>query len=221
MKQILNSLYLILALTLTSCGSFGEGMLAALSGYGSYGGYASSNVFSSVPSGGNMNYLLDPRYAMAQTLAEQQQYNQFFTATTQATAAQVNAEEEQQYQAFCQYNKKSDGSNYTKDEWRAFVGQAIVESKSGSYSSSSTKSTTSRSSKSRNSSSSSSSTQRRCAKLTATDLAHCNGTGVCQLCNGKGRYFDTSFGNSRWVDPCSQCGGKGKCVTCGGKGYRY
>ncbi len=49
---------------LTSCGSFGEGMLAAFSGYNPYG-YSSYGY----PSGGNSNYLLDPNYAAAQATA--------------------------------------------------------------------------------------------------------------------------------------------------------
>lgn len=54
------------SLLLISCGSFGEGMLAAFAGYNPYG-YSSYNYD---PSGGNMNYLLDPNYAAAQTTAE-------------------------------------------------------------------------------------------------------------------------------------------------------
>lgn len=61
---------------------------------------------------------------------------------------------------------------------------------------------------------------RRCQKLTANDLAHCNGTGVCQNCNGEGKYRDSSFGIDHWVDPCVTCGGDGKCPSCGGDGYR-
>ena len=52
------------SLLLISCGSFGEGMLAALAGYNPYG--YSSYGYSS---GGNMDYLLDPNYAAAQATA--------------------------------------------------------------------------------------------------------------------------------------------------------
>lgn len=52
---------------------------------------------------GNLNNLLDPRVA----------------------AMQVNAQYYAEYQNFCLYNKKPDGSNYTYSEWLAIQGQAI------------------------------------------------------------------------------------------------
>lgn len=203
---------IVLALVVCSCGSFGEGMLAALSSYG--GGYSSMGSYSPVSSGGNMDYLLDPRYAMAQTAVQQAQFNQVASSIAQTTVAQVQSEEEQQYQQFCKFNKKADGSNYTKSEWRTLVGQAIQNSKSGSYS---TSTTTSYGGGTNNSSTS---TSRRCMKLNVSDLAHCNGDGKCARCNGKGRYYDTSFGNGRWVDPCIHCKGNGKCPTCHGTGFQ-
>lgn len=206
----------VATLLICSCGSFGEGMLAALGSYGNgFGGYTSISNFGYTSSGGNMNYLLDPRYAMAQVAAEQAQFNQVASSIAQQTITQVNAEENQQYLEFCKYNKKADGTNYTKDEWRAFVGEAIQLSKSGS---SSTRNTTTTS---YSQTTSSSSTSRRCRTLHASDYAHCGGNGKCSRCNGKGRYYDTSYGNARWVDPCIHCKGDGKCPTCHGTGYRY
>lgn len=200
---------------LCSCGSFGEGMLAALSSYGGgYGGYTSGASLGSMSSGGNMDYLLDPRYAMAQTAAQQAQFNQVASSIAQVTVAQVQSEEDQQYQEFCKYNKKADGSNYTKSEWRTFVGQAIQNSKSGNTSTRTTSSSNS------GTGYSSTSSSRRCTKLNVSDLAHCNGDGKCARCNGKGRYYDTSFGNGRWVNPCIHCKGNGKCPTCHGTGYQ-
>ncbi len=61
--------------------------------------------------GGNMNYLLDPRYAIAQ----------------------VQQQEMQEYRQFSQYNKKADGSNYSLNEWRALQGQAIQNLKDEGY----------------------------------------------------------------------------------------
>lgn len=58
------------------------------------------------------------------------------------------------------------------------------------------------------------SSARKCLKLTATDLAHCNGNGICSKCNGNKKYFD----NGRWVAPCAVCGGTGKCPSCHGVG---
>lgn len=193
MKIKLSIIICIVFVVLTSCGSFGEGVLMGLSSMGSYSGYSSG--YSSVgytSTSGNMDYLLNPNYAVQQVLSA----------------------EDQEYHTFAKYNKKSDGSNYTKNEWITMKGQAIQNSKSSS-------SQSSRYNSSGSSSSSTSSSTKRCRKTSATDIAHCEGTGVCQKCNGKGRYYDTSFGSGRWVDPCGICNGTGKCSSCNGKGYRY
>ena len=60
------------------------------------------------------------------------------------------------------------------------------------------------------------SSPRKCMKLTATDNAHCTGSGICSKCNGNKKYFE----NGRWVDPCVVCGGSGVCPSCHGKGER-
>lgn len=193
MRNFINLLVLLNVVLITSCGSFGEGLLMGLGSMGSYSGYSSGyGGVGYTSTGGNMNYLLDPNYAMQQVLSA----------------------EEQEYQTFSTYNKKSDGSNYSKNEWRTMKGQAIQNSKSSS-------SLSSGYSSSGSSSSSTSSSTKRCRKTSATDIAHCEGTGVCQKCNGKGRYYDTSFGTGKWVDPCGICNGSGKCPSCNGKGYRY
>lgn len=210
----------LLCLTLFSCGSFGEGLLmgmSGMSGYGYGGGY--SGFASPSPGTGNMDYLLDPNYAMAQTMAQQNQLNQVQNAIMTQTVNQVYAKEEQEYNEFCRYNKKPDGTNYTKSEWRALQGQALQNMKSGSNSTASGNSGgTSSGSYGTNSSSGSSS--RTCLRLSVSDYAHCNGTGVCVKCNGKKKYYDTSFGNSHWVDPCVVCSGTGKCPGCHGTGRR-
>lgn len=190
-KQYLSA-FLFLCIAFTSCGSFGEGMLAGLVSMGNnYGGVGTG--FTSMPNttGGNMDYLLDPNYAVQQVLSQ----------------------EEQEYQTFCAYNKKPDGSNYTKSEWRMMKGQAIQNMKNG-------ESTYSSNSSSNGSSGNSSATSRTCKKLSVSDLAHCGGSGVCQRCNGQKRYWDNSFGNGHWVDPCIICGGTGKCPSCNGTGHR-
>lgn len=214
MKRINHLILYCITLLCVSCGSFGEGLLAGMSGMGGYG-YAGGYTPSAYNSGGNMNYLLDPNYAMAQTMAQQNQYNQVFNSIAAQTVNQVNAKEEQEYQNFCKYNKKSDGSNYTKNEWRALVGAAIQESKGRTTSSSTT------SSRNTNRSySSSSSNSSICLKSSAADIAHCNGNGVCAKCNGKKKYYDTSYGVSHWVDPCVTCNGTGKCPSCHGTGRK-
>lgn len=69
-------------------------------------------------------------------------------------------------------------------------------------------------------SSSSGSSSKVCQKLSATDNAHCNGSGVCSTCNGKKYYYDSTFGNRHLVDPCVTCNGTGRCPSCNGTGRR-
>ena len=53
----------------------------------------------------------------------------------------------------------------------------------------------------------------KCKKLSATDKAHCNDTGVCQNCNGKKVTLDM-LGNT--VE-CKVCYGNGICPSCNGR----
>lgn len=53
----------------------------------------------------------------------------------------------------------------------------------------------------------------KCKKLSATDKAHCNDTGVCQNCNGRKVTLDM-LGNT--VE-CKVCYGKGICPSCQGR----
>lgn len=62
------------------------------------------------------------------------------------------------------------------------------------------------------------SSTKRCAKLSATDIAHCGGDGRCPKCNGNKKYYDDTLGGAHWVDPCGVCGGSGKCPSCHGTG---
>lgn len=59
----------------------------------------------------NLDRLIDPNFAIQQVLSQ----------------------EMQEYQQFCRYNKKPDGSNYTLDEYRALQGQAIQLAKENGY----------------------------------------------------------------------------------------
>lgn len=96
--------YLLLAIfvpVFVSCGSFGEGLLAGIGNMGGYG--YGGNGYMIPSSGGNMNYLLGPNYAVAQTVAQQQQYNQVFNNVAKQSVNQVLSEEEQEYQIFCKY----------------------------------------------------------------------------------------------------------------------
>lgn len=214
----------VLSAAMISCGSFGEGFLTGLAQYGAMAGGLMGNPTSRVqraatsPKGGNLDYLLDPNYAIAQTVAQQQQWNQLNAAIMRTSVQQAQTKEELEYLEFCKYNKKADGSDYTKDEWRALQGQALMTLKnkgttSGSQSATSKNVT-------RTSGSGSTTSRKRCTKINVSDIAHCNGSGICQKCNGKGRYYDTSQGRGRWVTPCVGCGGSGKCRSCRGTGYR-
>lgn len=188
------TILLVSIVSLVSCGSFAQGFMTGLGGYGGYG----TSMY-----GGNMNYLLDPNYAIMQTMSQQNQYNQIFGTLATQSINQVNTEWEQEYQEFCRYNKKSDGSNYTKQEWLALKGKSANSNISTSHGSSS---------------SSRSSSSHLCRKSSASDITHCNGNGICSKCNGKGKYYDTPFGNGHWVDPCIICNGNGKCPSCKGTG---
>lgn len=53
----------------------------------------------------------------------------------------------------------------------------------------------------------------KCKKLSATDKAHCNDTGVCQNCNGRKVTLDM-LGNT--VE-CTVCYGNGICPSCHGR----
>lgn len=203
MKKIKFLLLGIVTLMLASCGSFGEGFLAGIGNMGGYGGYGSSYVAPS--GGGNMNYLLDPNYTVAQTMAQQQQYNQVFNNIAKQTVNQVLSEEEQEYQNFCKYNKKADGSNYTKSEWRALKGQAIQNMNSGGSSGSPRSSSYGRSSSSGSSSSTSS----------GKTCHICHGTKKCWTCGGNQTYINP-LTNKRVACPnctngwCCRCNGTGK-----------
>ncbi len=197
--------YLLLALfvpVLVSCGSFGEGLLAGLSNMGGYG--YGGNSYITPSSGGNMDYLLDPNYAVAQTMAQQQQYNQVFNSIAQQSVNQVLSEEDQEYQTFCKYNKKSDGSNYTKSEWRALKGQAIQNMNSG-------KSTVVNSNNT------------NYGRSNSTNTNTSSGEKTCHICHGTKKCW-TCVGNRTYINPltnkrvaCPNCT-NGWCSRCNGTG---
>lgn len=199
----LKLLFLAMAvLLLASCGSFGEGFLA---GIGNMGGYSyGGNSYMATANAGNMNYLLDPNYAVAQTMAQQQQYNQVFNNIAQQSVNQVLSEEEQEYQNFCKYNKKADGTNYTKNEWRALKGEAIRNMNGSNTSVGSSNSTVSGS----GSSSRTNSTSGKTCHI-------CHGYKKCWTCSGN-RTFINPLTNKRVACPnctngwCSRCNGTGK-----------
>ena len=60
MKKYYVFISIFVLVLLTSCGSFGEGLLAGIGNMGGYG--YGGNSYMTPSSGGNMNYLLDPNY---------------------------------------------------------------------------------------------------------------------------------------------------------------
>lgn len=86
---------------------------AKLADYRNSHGMTSSGVVidPSKLSQGDLNQLINPQFALQQVLSQ----------------------EMQEYQQFCRYNKKADGSNYTLDEFRAFQGEAIQLAKENGY----------------------------------------------------------------------------------------
>jgi len=68
-------------------------------------------VDPSLLSNKDLNHLIDPNFAVQQVLSQ----------------------EWQEYQQFCRYNKKSDGSDYTLDEYRAFQGAVIQQAKEDGF----------------------------------------------------------------------------------------
>lgn len=202
---------------LVSCGSFGEGLLAGLTSTGGYGYSSYNGGYNTMAynGGGNMNYLLNPNYAIAQVVTQQQQNQQVYNSIATKTINEVLDKEEQEYQAFCKSGfKKSDGTSYTKQEWRALVGKSIQDTKKNETTISKQENA------SRSTGVKSSSSSRICKKLSATDNAHCNGNGKCSRCNGEGKYYDNTLGIPKWVDPCVYCKGSGKCPSCNGTGRK-
>lgn len=122
------------------------------------------------------------------------------------TIAQGQAEEEREYQNFKSQFKKADGSDYTKNEWRAMKGEAYVQMKNEGNSSSGT---------------------------TQNNNTTTSSAKKCTTCNGTGRMpYDTfpeqyGFDNSYKVK-CNECGKSfpkswghthTTCTSCHGKGY--
>jgi len=112
----------------SSCDTFWQGMAQGMGGYGGYG----MGGYQTMPGGfvrnTSMDYLLDPRYAMQQTMAQEQQ----------------------EYQAAKQYRP-----NLTLEQFRLEKGQAAQMSRNGGYGSNSSSSSSSSSSTSHSTTSSS------------------------------------------------------------------
>lgn len=91
MNKLIGIALLVFTVSLSSCGSFGEGFLNAI---GSYGGGYGMGAYPQA-SGNNLNYLLDPNYAIqqvnAQNESEYQQAKQFNPSLTREQFMQNKA----------------------------------------------------------------------------------------------------------------------------------
>lgn len=118
------------------------------------------------------------------------------------TISTVHTQEE--YEEFCRNNKKSDGSNYSFEEYLQ-IRWPVNSEQSGSYN---TQNNNNGSSNNNNGSSNRSKQWRSCN--------HCNGTGVCPACKN-GVFYDKTFGTGSQGKKCHSCNGSGICPICKGQ----
>lgn len=206
-------------LLLTSCEALMQGMAAGMGGMG-YGGYGMG--FGGVGTG-NMDYLLDPRYAAAQVAQENAYFSNVFNNIASATVNQVKNQEETEWQQARQYEP-----NLTLDEYRWRKAQVLTlmnEAERGERSvryseSSSVPSYSGSGCRSCHGTGKCRGWQNRSATLLNL---YCGGDGKCTKCFGK-RVSTNEFGTTasctqcRGNGLCHMCGGSGKCSSCGGRG---
>ena len=205
-----SALTILVSVMLVSCGSFGQGLLEGLASYG-LGGYSGYSTYSCNTNSENIDYLLDPNYAIAKTNSQIRELQQVSNYCMESAISQTNTKLESAYQTFRKYNKKPDGSDYSREEWTNMVGQALAEIKNEESTNSTPTETTTTSNK-RTSYYKEHYGQKRCN--------FCNGTGVCSSCDGKG-YFYSNFSNEKII--CPNCYRKedlplGICGHCFGSG---
>lgn len=188
-----------------SCGSFGEGMMAAMMGYagGGYSGYSSpSSTYTNAYGGSSMDYLLDPNYAIMQTNSQMNQMNRVQENLIRKTIKDVSEQEQAEYHAAKQFRPGLTLEQFRYEKAQAY--QYMNETKGESATSS--RSITSKSSK------------------TTYDNRHgykdchaCLGLKKCATCNGKGWIRHTM---TNTTGDCPNCT-NGVCSTCGGDGKVY
>lgn len=147
-----------------------------------------------MPNVSNLDYLIDPNYAIAQ----------------------VAAQEQAEYMAAREAAQRR-GYDLSIDEWRMTKAQAAASMSTSAVSSGSS-SGSSYSSGSSSSRSTSVSTGGASSKSTNLCL-DCCGSGKCSQCHGSGFRTDNMFGTG--VDPkhkCGICSGTGRCTNCHGAG---
>lgn len=155
--------------------------------YNSYGGYGDMNqVF---------NQLMD--ITIQQVNAQQAQYEQVQNNLINVTVQQVEQQNRAEYNEFCKYVKKPDGSNYSFEEFMYIKATMHSEEHSNDSETYST-----------------SSSSGQCPR--------CKGTGNCKHCKGTGRVYDygpmTLVTKEKYDQRCGVCEGSGDCGVCDGKG---
>ena len=210
--------------SLTSCGSFTQGLLAGLAecasyGYG-YGGYSSSDSYASSSSSTttvNSTAAEEAYQNLSQYQQDQirlQQMNRELEQMTNNFLKETKAQRLREYEMWSRYNKKADGSTYTYDEYCVEMGKAIQMMKEEEGAAKSVDLTNKPKKKE-----SYYSTRYGYRKCTL-----CKGSGTCSTCEGKG-YFYSNYGVGE-KNVCPNCWRKdgkpsGKCASCRGKGTVY
>ena len=184
-----------------------QSMAMASQAYGQYQAYNSGYA-----GGGNMDYLLDPRYAMQQTAYQNAEFQMMFNNMMQPYSQQIGTFQQEaarqmqfQFQNADQLNSTPllDFSNFN---WNA-VPVGNVENYSEAY-------VTDYSSTSSSSVSSYSSS----SKSGGQTCYLCHGTKKCWTCNGKMWYLESDFGTGKRLK-CPNCT-DGWCSHCHGSGLK-
>lgn len=138
-KVIYTALICMASLSFTSCETFMQGMAAGMGGYGYGTGYG-TGYMPSYGGGGNMNYLLDPNYAIMQVSQQQAQMNAVNEQLISNAIQKMNDAEQEEYQAAKRYRP-----NLTLEQFRLEKAQAyqLMNSSENTSSSSYETSTTS------------------------------------------------------------------------------
>ena len=142
-------------------------------------------------------------------------YQQVYTQLMQKTLVDFEIKQEQEYQEFCRFVRKPDGSLYTRQEFNMMKAQAYADSKNASdENSNEAGSYSGKPDKDRG-------TQKYDSGYGKKDCHLCRGTGICQTCGGDGIY-DRGLGlgngecpnclleNMHRTGKCSRCQGTGK-----------
>lgn len=179
----------VVCFSLASCETILQGMVTGTGGFGYGMGYMPNYGGG----GGNMDYLLDPRYAMMQVAQQQAQMNAVNQQIIQTTIRQVSEAEQAEYQAAKKYRP-----NLTLEQFRSEKAQAYQNATSSGGSTTSDYQ------------------QRKKDNLNRTvgeNCLSCKGSGKCNACNGT--KVAHGFGNTY---KCNVCNENGDCPVCHGTG---